>query len=114
SLFAMRFSPDGRRLAIALSNENDPAATSYVVKWDFPGGRLAGPVSSLPSVTNGGLGNAADGRRSVGVGGGGGVVDSGGRRLKTYEVGPEHSAAVSPDGRTVLLGHDDGSVTFVD
>jgi WD40 repeat protein/class 3 adenylate cyclase len=109
------FSADGRRLVVAFANRDDASATSYVVQWDFGRAALAGPVISLPRGRLLTVGYASGERRIVAVGTKAWILGAGsGRHLESFEVAPAHSAAVSPTGGTVVLGYQDGSVTFLD
>jgi WD40 repeat protein len=85
----------------------------YAVQWRLPQGRLAAKPFRLPGGA-GTLFYRSQGRQLVSVGDSEtAVVDArSGRPLRTYKVGGG-AAALSPDGRTVVLGDDQGTVRFL-
>lgn len=117
------FADGGKRLAVPFD--------SSIIQWHLPSGRLARtPIRLSPQV----IGNAAGpgspgsttppplavfyssgGRRLVVVGEHRtSVLDSGtGRILRSYAV-QGGVAALSPNGSTILMGSQDGSVQFLD
>ncbi|MDA0158851.1 AAA family ATPase [Solirubrobacter ginsenosidimutans] len=111
-IYTLRFSPDGRTLFAAVGRplKGDTA----LVRFDARSGRPLGPERSAGE----GLGSfmlTRDGRRVVTSFEGATVIRDAGtlRPLRSLPVGAE-TAALSPDGHTVLLGGSDGSVRFLD
>jgi WD40 repeat protein/DNA-binding SARP family transcriptional activator len=115
------FSPDQRSLVTLSVDESEPGVARAVLsRWDVGNGRrLVGPVS----VTTRGaeaLAATPDGARLVVVNGAEVVQVAPGtlqpvRRLprKPPRTGPM-AAALSPDGRMVALGAEDGTVQLLD
>jgi len=100
------FADGGRRLAVAVAG--------YVLQWALPQGRLLGPPVPVP----GGAGlvfYTAGGSRLVAVGAQRtSVLDARtGHLVRSYPVGGS-VGALSPDGKTMVLGDAGGSVRFLD
>ena len=117
------FSPDQRALITLASDEEDlesGVARAVMSRWDVGDGRLlTGPVS-VSNRNADAFAATPDGSRLVVVNGAEVVQVAPGtlrpvRRLprKPQRTGPM-AAALSPDGRTVALGAEDGTVQFLD
>ena len=89
------------------------ALAGYAVQWTLPQGRLASSPFRLPGSASF-LFYRSDGRQLVSVGAGEtGVLDArSGKVLRTYPIGGG-AAALSPDGRTLVVGDDQGTVRFL-
>src|SRR5262249_54985658 len=101
------FSPDGRLLALVAPTA-DGAGELQI--WDVVGGRLVGEAPALAGTVA--LRVTPD--PPVVIQAGGRDVSppagAGGRRLASWSNLPVVSAvAVTPDGRTLLTGHEDGT-----
>jgi WD40 repeat protein/DNA-binding SARP family transcriptional activator len=112
-IYALRFSPDSRRLFAAIANPAEGATT--VERFDARSGRplsherRIGAGLGTPMLTN-------DGRRLVTTSLGWATVIRDAqslRPLRRVPVGAE-TAALSPDDRTMLVGGNDGSVRLLD
>jgi len=113
TMYAVRFSPDGRTLSAAIALA--PAGGTVIRRFDARTGRPLGKGThvSRDLVT---LILTRDGRRLVTTGVDEESVVSDARTLrplKRLPVGAEQ-AALSPDDRTMLVGGRDGSVRFLD
>jgi WD40 repeat protein/DNA-binding SARP family transcriptional activator len=115
-LYALRFSPDGRTLVAALTGP--PDWSKVIVRFDPSTGRQLGRArevargpDDLPVLML-----TRDGRRLVTTFEQGATVISDARTLRPLQRFPvgAQTAALSPDGRTMLAGASDGSVRFVD
>ncbi len=89
------------------------AVAGYAVQWALPRGRLAARPFRLPGSASF-LFYRSNGHQLVSVGDGeAGVLDArSGRVLRTYKIGGG-AAALSPDGRTLVLGDNQGTVRFL-
>ena len=110
-MYAMRFSPDGRRLIAAIALPGDRG--TVVRRFGVLGGRPLGRARRM-SPGLGTLMLTGDGRRLVTAGGGEKTLIRNARTLSPLRRLPvaEH-ASLSPDDRTMLVGGRDGSVRFL-
>ncbi|HET8759296.1 MAG TPA: WD40 repeat domain-containing protein, partial [Solirubrobacteraceae bacterium] len=113
-LYGARFSPDGRTLYAVV---NDPSDRTFVQRLDpRTGARLSPPVYVARAPATVTLLLTRDGRRIVTTLDGGPTVIRDPRTLRPLRrlaVGGD-TAALAPDGRTMVVGRRDGSVRFVD
>jgi WD40 repeat protein/class 3 adenylate cyclase len=113
------FGPAGTRTAVELTRSHPspagPEATwAGILQYDYETGRLIGPPIRVPNDA-GLVGYSTGGRSLVLVRPNAvDVLDSRtGHRVRAYPVSGG-AAALSPDGKTVAIGSDDGSVRFLD
>jgi WD40 repeat protein len=112
--YRLRFSPDGRTLYAAMIDP--PVDTDALSRFDARTGRQmdgASPIGNRRQFVT--LDVMPDGRVVTSVEGGPTEIRDARtlRVLTKLPVGGDYSA-LSPDGRTLLLGHRDGSVGFLD
>jgi WD40 repeat protein/DNA-binding SARP family transcriptional activator len=114
-IYRLRFSPDGRTLFTAVTN--DPEGSTTIERFDARSGRPLGAERyvnrRLAPVT---LLVTRDGRRLVTSFEDGPTVIRDARTLRPLKHLPDGAdqAALSRDDRTLLLGGRDGSVRFLD
>jgi WD40 repeat protein len=103
------FADGGRRLGATVGS----GATTYVVQWELPSGRRLPRLIHVPDATA--IAYTPNGDRLVVVGPKQtSLFDSlTGRRVRVYDVSGG-TAALSPDGRTLVTGDAAGSVRFLD
>lgn len=116
ALDQITFSSDGRSLygLLLVARYGQAAEADYVVRWDVATGKLLGPATKVGDGDAVGLGLTAIGRLIV-SGRRTTIWDA--RTMKlvaTLQVGGALTVGASPDGTTMALGEEDGSVRFVD
>jgi WD40 repeat protein/DNA-binding SARP family transcriptional activator len=113
---ALRFSPDGRTLfAILAFFFPSQDRGSSIRRFDARTGRAMGPeqfVTHRPGDVD--LMVSGDGRRVITASPEGRTVIRDAQTLRPVERIPGRAEALSPDGRTLLVGGRDGSVRFRD
>jgi WD40 repeat protein/DNA-binding SARP family transcriptional activator len=114
---ALRFSPDGRTVLAVLEPydpSHSPAAS--VTRFDARTGSARGPERSIARRPPVDLTIGGDGRRLMMTSPGDATTILDARTLRPVKRMPFRpaGAALSPDGRTLLIGGRDGSVLFVD
>ena len=111
-IYGVRFAPDGRTLFAVV----DFSGRVFVQRFDAGSGLPLGEPRYITRAATVTLLVTRDGRRLVTSFHGGGTVIRDARTLRPLRrlpVGAER-AALSPDGRTLLLGGRDGAVRFLD
>ena len=107
------FADGGHRLAVAIAAASGSPA--YVLQWRLPSGRaVRAPVTAPPGANL--VLYSADGSRLIAIGSAQTwLLDATtGKLLRSYRVTGGGAAALSPNGHTLLIGDEAGSVQFLD
>ena len=111
-VYAQEFSPDGRTIMAVVA---DPFVSSTLQRFDASTGRPVGPARVVSNLLVTML-VSSDGRRVVTSSTETDTVVHDATTLRPLRRWPRRPtrSALSPDGRTLLLGGADGSVGFLD